>query len=38
MPAKFDGANYNLPHILRSLVFFEDAETKPMPRMLKPLR
>lgn len=38
MPAKFDGTNYNLPHILRSLVFFEDAEAEPMPRMLKPVR
>lgn len=27
--------DYNAYHLLRSLVFFEDAETEPMPRMIR---
>ncbi|HIE53139.1 MAG TPA: hypothetical protein EYP85_15415 [Armatimonadetes bacterium] len=34
---KFVGVNYNLCHILRSLVYFEDAEMEPLPQLLKPL-
>lgn len=29
------GVDYNEYHLLRSLVFFEDAETEPMPRMIR---
>lgn len=32
---RFKGIDYNEYHLLRSLVFFEDAETEPMPRMLR---
>lgn len=38
LPQKFVGVNYNLPHILRSLVYFDDAEKEPMPTMLVPVR
>ena len=38
LPQKFAGINYNLPHILRSLVYFDDAEKEPMPKMLVRLR
>jgi len=30
---KYEGVNYNYPHILKSLVYFEDAEIQPMPKM-----
>ncbi len=30
---KYQNVNYNHAHILKSLVYFEDAETQPMPRM-----
>ena len=29
------GIDFNEYHLLRSLAFFEDAETEPMPRMLR---
>lgn len=32
---KFQGIKYNQLHILKSLVYFEDAESEPMPTMLK---
>lgn len=32
---RFSGVDYNAYHLLRSLVFFEDAETEPMPRMIR---
>jgi hypothetical protein len=32
---RFAGVDYNAYHLLRSLVFFEDAETEPMPRMIR---
>lgn len=32
---KFINVKYNKAHILKSLVFFEDAEKDPMPKMLK---
>jgi hypothetical protein len=32
---KYVAVDYNETHILKSLVFFEDAEGQPMPRMLK---
>jgi hypothetical protein len=31
---RFDNVDYNEYHLLKSLVYFEDAETEPMPRML----
>lgn len=36
LPKKYGGINYSLPHLLRSLVFFDDAEAEPMPKMLQP--
>lgn len=32
---KYEESNYNKAHILKSLVYFEDAEQQPMPKMLK---
>lgn len=32
---RFAGVDYNEYHLLRALVFFEDAETEPMPRMIR---
>ncbi len=32
---RFTAVDYNEYHLLKSLVFFDDAETEPMPRMLK---
>ena len=32
---RFAGIDFNEYHLLRSLAFFEDAETEPMPRMLR---
>jgi hypothetical protein len=32
---RFRRIDFNEYHLLRSLVFFEDAETEPMPRMLR---
>ena len=34
---KYEGVKYNLTHLLKSLVYFEDAEADPMPEMLKPV-
>jgi len=31
---KYKNAGYNMLHILKSLIFFEDAEKEPMPKML----
>ncbi len=33
---KYEGVKYNFTHLLKSLVYFEDAEADPMPHMLKP--
>ncbi len=33
---KYATINYNMMHIKKSLVFFDDAESDPMPQMLKP--
>lgn len=38
LPKKYVGVNYSLPHILRSLVYFADAEGEPMPKMLRKVR
>jgi len=38
LPRKYVGVNRSLVHILRSLVYFADAETEPMPKMLQPVR
>lgn len=32
---KYISSNYNQAHIIKSLVYFDDAETQPMPRMHK---
>jgi hypothetical protein len=32
---RFAGIDYNTYHLLRSLAFFEDAESEPMPRMTR---
>lgn len=34
---KYQNVNYNHTHILKSLVYFEDAENQPMPRIHVPL-
>lgn len=34
---KFAGLDINVVHLIRSLVYFEDAEADPMPEMLKPV-
>ena len=34
---KFSKTSYNRVHLLKSLVYFVDAETEPMPKMLHPL-
>ncbi len=34
MPIKF-GVEYNTNHLLKALTYFEDAESQPMPRMIK---
>ena len=31
---KYKSVNYNMMHILKSLVYFEDAENNPMPKMI----
>src|SRR4030065_395810 len=31
---KYKSVNYNMIHILKSLVYFEDAENNPMPKMI----
>lgn len=37
LPDKFPNSSINFYHIIKSLVFFEDAEQEPMPRMLQTL-
>jgi len=32
---RFANIDYNEYHLLKSLVFFDDAEAEPMPRMLR---
>jgi hypothetical protein len=32
---RFSGVDYNEYHLLKSLVYFEDAEAEPMPRMIR---
>lgn len=34
---KYASLNYNLVHVKKSLVFFDDAESDPMPKMLNPV-
>lgn len=34
---KYEGVEYNFTHLLKSLIYFEDAEADPMPEMLKPV-
>ncbi len=34
---KYALINYNMMHVKKSLVYFEDAENDPMPKMLKPV-
>jgi len=34
---KYESVNYNLIHILKSLVYFEDAQKEPMPKMTVPI-
>jgi len=34
---KYKGVKYNFVHLLKSLVYFEDADADPMPEMLKPV-
>jgi hypothetical protein len=34
---KYARTGYNRPHLLKSLTYFDDAETEPMPHMLVPL-
>jgi hypothetical protein len=36
LPRKYDPRRLNTYHILRSLTYFEDAESEPMPSMLTP--
>lgn len=35
LEGKYPEVEYNTTHILKSLVYFEDAENQPMPRMHK---
>jgi hypothetical protein len=37
IPQKYGKKNYSTYHLLRSLVYFVDAEKEPMPRLLVPL-
>jgi len=34
---KYDNVNYNEAHILKSLLYFEEADEQPMPRLLIPV-
>ena len=34
---KYEGVKYNFTHLVKSLMYFEDAEADPMPEMLKPV-
>jgi len=33
MQQKYSGINYNIPHILKSLIYFKDAELQPLPKL-----
>lgn len=33
LSAKYPGVDYNIPHILKSLVYFKDADNQPIPRL-----
>ena len=33
---RFQGVDFNTYHLLKSLVYFADAEEEPMPRMIRP--
>jgi len=37
LSSKFPQRTINYYHIVESLVYFDDAEQEPMPRMLRPL-
>jgi len=34
---RYKSVDYNMMHILKSLVYFEDAQRDPMPRMIVPI-
>ncbi len=34
---RFEGIDFNEQHLLKSLVYFDDAEDDPMPRLLRPV-
>jgi len=34
---KYSSVNFNMVHILKSLIYFDDAEKDPLPRMIKPI-
>lgn len=34
---KYAALNYNMMHVKKSLLYFDDAESEPMPRMLAPI-
>lgn len=34
---KYKNVNYNMNHILKSIIYFEDAEKNPMPKMIIPV-
>jgi hypothetical protein len=34
---RFQDVDYNTYHLLKSLVYFADAEEEPMPRMIRPV-
>jgi hypothetical protein len=36
LPQKYGQGRSNTYHVLKSLTYFEDAESEPMPRMLEP--
>ena len=38
MPKKYEGINYNSAHLFKSLVYFDDADAEPDPRMLVDLQ
>ena len=38
MKEKYKNIDYNQPSILKSLVYFEDAENQPMPKMHKSVK
>jgi len=38
LPKKYGKSRINIYHVVKSLTYFEDAETEPMPKMLEPFR